>query len=146
MSTLISDKSSVISKSSVVARRKQYTDLDLSLKLHPIRKDIMPLRDDVAIRNAVKHLLITNFYERPFQATLGANLRGLLFEPADAITKNALQRAITRVLKTHEPRIQLYRVEVVDLADENAYRVNVIYNIKEYDTNQDVEIVLQRLR
>ena len=143
---LLSDKSAVESKSSIVARRKQYTDLDLSLKLHPIRKDIIPLKDDVAIRNAVKHLLVSNFFERPFQPTLAANLRGLLFEPADTITKNALRRAITRVLKVHEPRIQLFNVIIEDLADQNAYRISVVYNIKEFDTQQEVEIKLQRLR
>jgi|SRR6056300_1179266 len=134
------------SRSRVVSRRKQYTDLDLSLKLHPIRKDIISLKDDEAIKNSVRHLIITNFFERPFQPTLGGNLRGLLFEPADTITKNALQRNIIRVLKVYEPRIQVFRVIVEDLADQNAYRISVTYNIKEYDTKQDVEIRLQRLR
>lgn len=143
---LLSDKTGQDSKSIVVSRKKQYTDLDLSLKLHPIRKDIIPLRDDVAIRNAVKHLIVTNFFERPFQPSKGANLRGLLFEPADVITKNSLRRGIERVLRLYEPRIKLFKVIIEDLSDENAYRVSVLYNIKEYDTDQDVEIILQRLR
>ena len=143
---LISDKSGQSARAKVVARKKQYSDLDLSLKLHPIRKDIIALKDDAAVRNAVRHLLVSNFFERPFQPTTAANLRGLLFEPADTITKNAIQRGITRVLKVHEPRIKLFRVEVEDLSDDNAYRINVIYNIKEFDTKQDVEIRLQRLR
>lgn len=133
-------------KSRIVSRKKQYTDLDLSLKLHPIRKDIIPLRDDAAIKNAVRHLLVTNFFERPFQPTKGANLRGLLFEPADAITKNALRRGIKRVLIDYEPRVNVFNVIVEDLADENKYRISVVYNIKEYDTEQSVEIQLQRLR
>ena len=41
---------------------------------------------DAAIKNAIRNLLITNFYERPFQDDLGANLRGLLFEPAGVLT------------------------------------------------------------
>ena len=76
-----------IKKSKVVSKKKGHRDLDLSLKQHPIRKDINVLKDDNAIKNAVKNLLITNAFERPFQPQLGANLRGLLFEPADAITK-----------------------------------------------------------
>lgn len=143
---LLSDKTGQDSKSIVVSRKKQYTDLDLSLKLHPIRKDIIPLRDDVAIRNAVKHLIVTNFFERPFQPSKGANLRGLLFEPADVITKNSLRRGIERVLRLYEPRVKLFKVIIEDLSNENAYRVSVLYNIKEFDTDQDVEIILQRLR
>ena len=32
-----------------VSRKKGWSDLDLSLKLHPFRKDIMSLKDDAAI-------------------------------------------------------------------------------------------------
>ena len=53
------------------ARKTGYADLDLSLTKHPIRNDIVLLKDDKAIKNAVKNLLRSNFYERPFQPTLG---------------------------------------------------------------------------
>ena len=120
--------------------------LDLSLKIHPIRKDIIPLKDDAAIKNAVKNLLVSNFFERPFQPTLGANLRGLLFEPADAITKLDLKQGIRRVLDTHEPRIKVLNIKVLDESDNNSYRITVNFLIKEYDTAESVEIVLRRLR
>ena len=46
------------SKSSIItARRKEFRDLDLSLTLHPTKKDIMPLRDDQAIKNSLKNFL-----------------------------------------------------------------------------------------
>lgn len=132
-------------KSRITSLVKGYSDLDLSLRLHPIRKDIIALKDDQAVKNAVKNLILTNFYERPFQLGLGANLRGLLFEPADAITELALEDNIKRVLK-EEPRIEATFVEVVDLADRNAYRITVKFNIKQFDSEAEVEIVLKRLR
>lgn len=144
--SLQSDKSAKAKRNSRVARRKGWADLDLSLKLHPHRKDIMSLKDDAAIKNAVRNLLISNFYERPFQPTLAANLRGLLFEPADAITRIALKEGVRNVLRIHEPRVRVDNVQVVDLSERNAYRINVIFNIKEYDTKENVEIVLQRIR
>jgi len=130
----------------IVSKKKPWRDLDLSLKIHPIRKDIIPLKDDAAIKNAVKNLLVSNFFERPFQPTLGANLRGLLFEPADAITKLDLQQGVRRVLNTHEPRIKVLNVKVFDESDNNSYRITVKFLIKEYDTAESVEIVLRRLR
>lgn len=131
--------------SSSIARKKGYSDLDLSLRLHPIRKDIIPLKDDQALKNSVKNLILTNFFERPFQSNLGGNLRGILFEPADAITELALEDNIKRVLKK-EPRIKTLFVEVTDLADNNAYRITVKFLIKQFDTASQVEIVLRRLR
>jgi len=130
----------------IVSKKKPWRDLDLSLKIHPIRKDIIPLKDDAAIKNAVKNLLVSNFFERPFQPTLGANLRGLLFEPADAITKLDLKQGIRRVLDTHEPRIKVLNIKVFDESDNNSYRITVNFLIKEYDTAESVEIVLRRLR
>ena len=148
-STLIqSDKSisSNLSKSKIVSRKKGHRDLDLKLGIHPIRKDLNVLKDDNAIKNAIKNLLVTNANERPFQPFLGANLRGLLFEPADALTKIALRENILEVIKNHEPRVEVLDIDIKDLADQNAYRILVKMRIKEFDNNDTVEIVLRRLR
>lgn len=142
----LSDKSVTGSKISRVARKVGFRDLDLTLKLHPIRKDIVPLKDDNAVRNALKNLVMTNFFERPFQPSLGANLRGLLFEPADAITRLAMKDNIERVVSAEEPRVRLLDMEIVDIAERNAYRITLKYLIKENNREQDVEIVLRRLR
>ena len=149
MAILIANDRSVgddFKKAKVVGRKKQHSDLDLSLVPHPIRKDIVSLKDDVAIKNAVKNLIQTNAFERPFQPGLGANLKGLLFEPMDAITTIDLKEAITNVLVGHEPRIKLLNVDVKPQFDDNSYLIVVNYLIKEFDRQQQVEIVLRRLR
>lgn len=134
------------SKVSIVSRKKAHSDLNLKLTRHPIRKDIIPLKDDAAIKNAIKNLLLTNFFERPFQPAKGANLRGLLFEPADAITKYELSSNIRDCIEDFEPRVRVLSVNVADETERNAYRINVQFQIIEFDSNQEVEIVLQRLR
>ena len=146
--TMLSDKSisGDLKKARVTSRVKGWRDLDLSLTLHPIRKDIIPLKDDNAIKNSVKNLLISNFYERPFSRDVGANLRALLFEPADSITKIALKENIRRVIQKYEPRVALRDIEIKYQDDSNAYNITVIFKIKEFDTNESVEIVLRRLR
>ncbi len=135
----LSDKTGVVS---TTARSKPYSDLNLKLTLHPVRKDIMSLKDDAAIKNSVKNLLLTNFFERPFQPDLGANLRALLFEPADVITRVALRDTIKNVLNEREPRIS----DVTVLVAKNAYRVTVGFNIKQIEKTETVEIILKRLR
>jgi len=146
--TILSDKSisGDLKKARITSRVKGWRDLDLSLTLHPVRKDIIPLKDDNAIKNAVKNLLISNFYERPFSRDIGANLRALLFEPADAITKIALKDNIRRVIQKYEPRVTLRGIEIKYVDDSNAYNITVMFKIKEFNTNESVEIVLRRLR
>ena len=130
----------------IVSKKKPWRDLDLSLKIHPIRKDIIPLKDDAAIKNAVKNLLVSNFFERPFQDDLGANLRGLLFEPAGFITEIQLRDNIRNVLNKYEPRVRVTNINITDNSDTNSYIIQVNFLIKEYDTEASVEIILRRLR
>ena len=149
MASLIQSDKSIkgdLSKAKIVSRKKGYSDLDLSLKIHPIRKDIIALKDDNAIKNAIKNLLISNFYERPFAPDKGANLRGLLFEPANILTEIQIRDNIKDVIKKYEPRVQVKQIIVNELADQNAYKVLVFMRIKEFDTDQSVEIILRRLK
>jgi len=129
-----------------VSRKKPHRDLDLSLKIHPIRKDIIPLKDDAAIKNAIKNLLITNFYERPFADDLGANLRGLLFEPAGIITNIELRSNIRDVIQKYEPRVSVTSIDITDNIPRNEYLIEVFFNIKGINVEQVVEIPLRRLR
>ena len=39
----------------------------------------------MAVVNSIKNLILTNYYERPFQPEIGSNVRRLLFENVDAI-------------------------------------------------------------
>lgn len=129
-----------------VSKKKPHRDLDLSLKIHPIRKDIIPLKDDAAIKNAIKNLLITNFYERPFADDLGANLRGLLFEPAGILTNIELRSNIRDVIQKYEPRVTVSSIDITDNIPRNEYLIEVFFNIKGINVEQVVEIPLRRLR
>ena len=148
MATIQSDKSIIgdIQKAKVTARQVGHRDLDLSLKIHPIRKDIIPLKDDNAIKNAIRNLLVSNFSDRPFQRDKGANLRALLFEPADTITEVAMVQNIRKVIRKYEPRVNIIKISVNNLADQNAYRIIVRFLIKEFDRQDNVEVILRRLR
>jgi phage baseplate assembly protein W len=133
-------------KASVVSSSRLYSDLDLSLTLHPIFRDIMPLTDTDAVINAVKNLLFTNFHERPFRPNLGSNLSNLLFEPADVITIIRLKQAILTVLQKNEPRIDSIVAEIVDDSDNNRYHVELSFRVISPNREVDIELFLSRLR
>ena len=77
---------------------------------------------------------------------MGANLRGLLFEPAGLITTLNIKDNIKTVLRKYEPRVAVTSISVNNLENENSYQIIVNFNIKEYDSASGVEIVLRRLR
>ena len=132
-----------------VARKTAWSDLDLAFIPQVIAGsagDIIPLKDDKAVKYAVKNLILSNFYDRPFQATCGANLRGLLFEPNDAITRIVLRENIREVISAYEPRISLRGLYIEEASQGNSYKITVAFQIKESSAAGELDIVLRRLR
>ena len=130
----------------IVAKKRQHRDLDLNFSLHPIRKDIIPLVDDRAIKQSIKNLLLTNASERPFNLNSGANLRGILFEPNDAITRIRLRSAITQSIAAGEPRVIVQGINIEDRPDTNSYNIQVFFLITQSNIESDLELELRRLR
>lgn len=104
---------------------RQYKDLDMNFIIHPIKKDINKVVGEKAIINAIKNLLLTNHYERPFQPHLGSNIRKLLFEPLDSIVARSLEIEIRSVLQNFEPRVQVISIRVIPELEQNAFQVTL---------------------
>ena len=75
-----------------ITARRWYTDIDLNLTAHPSSRDLTLKYDKDAIKRSLRNIMLTNNYERPFRPNFGANLRGLLFELADDITKFEIRK------------------------------------------------------
>jgi len=123
-----------------------FKDFDLSFSVNPITGDLGTKSDVNSIQQSIKTLINTNFFERPFQPTLGCNIRGLLFELSSPVVVNDIKTVINDVLTNYEPRINLIEIKVSDLSDSNAYNISIIYNLKNNKTVNTFETVLKRLR
>ena len=132
------------SKSSRNSRR--FRDIDLDFSRNAVTNDVNIVEDVIAVKRAVKNLVQTNFYERPFQPELGCGIRELLFEPFTPITKLFLQRKIEEVLINYEPRVNLTSVNVDDDQDRNRLVVDIAFQVVGVPGPQRVETFLQRLR
>ena len=131
-------------QSSRVARR-WFTDIDVNMTLHPQSKDLTVKTDINAIKRSVRNLVLTNHYERPFKPNFGANLRSLLFELADDITKMEIRQQIVEALQNFEPRVA---VDNIYLTQDRANRlhINLHYGVRGVKEPQELEVILQRVR
>jgi phage baseplate assembly protein W len=130
-----------------VAAVQTYSDLDLRDPfISPFTKDVIPVTDIMAVKNSVRNLVLTNFYETPFDPFRGSNTRGLLFENANPYTQMAINKEITRVLIQYEPRVNVTSVDVVDNSDVNAYLVTINFNVIALNTEAALNFYLERLR
>lgn len=129
-----------------VARRKDYSDLDLDFMPHPTTKDVMKKNGVEAIKRSVRNLLLTNFYDRPFQSYIGSNATKLLFENATPITSNFLENAIRETLSTFEPRIRVENLEIKFDFDNNGYNVKLYFVILNRNEPAVINLFLERIR
>jgi len=102
--------------------------------------------DDQAVIASVRNLLLTNFYERPFQPNLGSNMSALLFEPATNITSSILSDEIKNVISNFEPRAQISKISVTLAPDNNSFNVYLTFFIGNNTTPTNVNLLLQRSR
>jgi phage baseplate assembly protein W len=89
---------------------RTFKDLDLNFTAHPVRKDVSVYKNEYAIINAIKNLVLTNHYERPFRPEVGCNIRRLLFEQVDSVSAAQIEREITETIGNFEPRAQVSKV------------------------------------
>ena len=126
--------------------KNRYSDLDLNFTVHPVKKDINKHTDAMAVINAVKNLILTNHYERPFQPELGSNVRKLLFENLDIITAAALEKEITQTLNNFEPRVTVLGITVSPDFDNNSFNVTLQFNIINRTEPVTISFLLERIR
>ena len=128
------------------SKEKSYSDLDLNFIIHPIKKDINKFTNEMAILNAVKHIILTNHYEKPFAPDYGCNVRKLLFENLDIITASALEREITQSIQNFEPRVKIIAVKVKPDTDNNGFNVEMQFYIINKSEPVTITFLLERLR
>ena len=125
---------------------RKFRDLDLDFSRNTVTNDVNVVEDITAIKRAVKNLVQTNYYERPFNPELGCGVRELLFENFTPMTKVFLERKIEEVLINYEPRVELQSVQVDDDQDNNRLLVSINFYVVGVPGPQVVETFLQRVR
>ncbi len=125
---------------------RSFKYLDLNFTIHPIRKDINTHKNEYAIINSVKNLVLTNHYERPFQPEIGSNIRRLLFENVDAITAAQIEREITETVENFEPRVQVSKVTAAADPDNNGYKVTLEFFVINNANPITINFFLERIR
>ena len=135
---------SAVNKSKRLSRI--YKDLDMDFAKNPTTKDVATVEDVVAVKRAVRNLVQTNFYERPFHPELGCGIRELLFENYDPITGVFLKGKIGEVLTNYEPRIDVQQISIDDDPDRNRLVCDIQFYVKGTQDPVSVTTYLQRLR
>lgn len=112
-----------------MANSKAFKDIDLSFMPHPVSGDIRVLKNEDAIKRAVRNLVQTIDGERPFQSNLGTDVTRSLFDFVDYGTASIITQQIFDVLRGFEGRIANTVVRVDPKPDMNTFEVFISYDI-----------------
>lgn len=108
--------------------------------------DIIKKYDEQAIKTAVKNLVLTINYERPFHPEIGTQINNLLFEQTTPMLSAVLEKTIRNAIENFEPRVDLTDVSAVVNPDSNSVDVSIQFTILNTQTPQILNLVLERTR
>ena len=143
---VLSTEDGNLQKSTLISSRAvDYLDIDLTFAKRP-SGDVYKKKDAAAVKQSIKNLLLTDFYEKPFQPFYGANLRAMLFELADEDTEDEVEENIINAINKYEPRAEILTITVNVLPDQNDMRVSVYFKIISTQETVTFTTNLSRLR
>lgn len=128
------------------SRLREYIDIDLSLAVKPTSGEVYKKTDAASVKQAIKTLVLSNRFEKPFRVDFGGDVRGQLFELADYGTDSIIESNIIESIERYEPRARILDL-IVDLQpDRNSLSVTLKFEV--VNTSEEVELTttLARLR
>ena len=125
---------------------KNFVDIDLSFKANPFTKDIYLKTDEDAVKTALKHLILTKNFERPFHPEIGTQVQSLMFENFSPAVKIALERTIQETIELFEPRVRLISVTVNETRMSNDLVINIVFTLRNTEVPITLTTLLSRVR
>lgn len=152
MGRALSTEDGNLAYSIITSRVRVYDDIDLSFTPNrsaddienDVPGDVYKKYDKEAVRQSVKNLLMTNYFEKPFMPFYGGNLNNLLFELSTTLYPRDITEQITNAIEAYEPRAKVLSVS----ATSENHDLNVSIEFQIVNTSETILFTtsLSRLR
>jgi len=131
----------------MLKKKTQYSDIPFFISKNYFTGDINLVKDNNAIKQSLKNLVLTIRGERPFRYVLGGNPREFLFDQFDAKVSLECKLLIANVINTYEPRVSLIDV-AIEFSRINPNRINIIvvFRYSQTQASDSITISLERTR
>lgn len=126
--------------------KRTFTDLDLSFRANPFTKDLYLKTGEDAVKTALRHLILTKNFERPFHPEIGTQVSNLLFENFSPAVRIALEKTIRDAIDKFEPRVRVIDIRITETEDSNDLELNLTYTFKNIDNPVTITTLLSRVR
>ena len=123
-----------------------YQDFKKNLEKSPVSSDLTVNKDEEAVKEAIKNLVLTDRGERLMQPNIGGNIRAMLFENITPAILTLIQDQIKETLYLHEPRAEVIDVIATSNIDDNVVKVQIVFYITNNQQPISVDVFLERTR
>ena len=113
---------------------------------NPLTGDIGVRTNESSIKAAIKLLILTRYYEKPFHSEIGSPVFGLLFENISDTTTITLKEAISGLISQYEPRVGINEIKISYSGDNNRIYIGITFTIKNALQQSSVDIAINRTR
>lgn len=125
---------------------RKFRDIDLSFKVNPFTKDLYIKQDEEAVKTALRHLILTKNFERPFHPEVGTQVTSLLFENFSPSVRIAMEKTIEDAILKFEPRVKLNNISILELQDANTLEVTINFTLRNVNRPVTLTTLLTRVR
>ena len=123
-----------------------YKDFDLNMRCNPITGKLFIKKNDESLKQALKNLILTDLYERPFRSDFGSSIREALFENYTDSTESQLKDNIETAIVNYEPRIDLLNITLSGDPDSHTLTASIVFRGKNSTEISEATISLDRIR
>ena len=116
------------------------------MSICPLSSDLTVLKNDDAVKDALKNLLLTDRGERLMQPNLGGNIRALLFENLTPAVLQMIKTQIEETVKLYEPRAELIDVTVAADMDSSNVSAKITFYVRNQEQPITLDVILERTR
>lgn len=130
----------------ITIEQKKYSDIDMNFTRNVGNNDVYTKKNEEAIKQSVKNLIMAKQFDRPFNPALSSQVNDLLFELWTPLTKFSMIHVIKDVMTAYEPRIKVDNVDITEQLDSDALYVTLYFTIINTSRQVEYSILLTRTR
>jgi phage baseplate assembly protein W len=123
-----------------------FSDFSIDFSKNPVTGALARLTNENAVKQSIKLLVLSTMGEWPHANRLGSQVNRLLFDPNDNITASAVDITVREVIKNYEPRVDIVNVAVTSKETDHAFKVDIIFSLKNSTAMHSVAVLLKRVR
>lgn len=123
-----------------------YQDFKKNLERSPLSQDLTVHKDEDAVKESIKNLILTDRGERLMQPDLGGDITAMLFENMTPGTLKLIEDKVRTTIQLYEPRCELINVTASSNIDDNTVHVSITFYISNVQQPIDLDVFLERTR